>query len=137
LDGDDDVDSADLTAFLLGWTGVLGPGEGSATRETGDLDGDGDVDSADMTEMLLNWTGARSDRGLAAGSNVVDAGRRAGGQVVLPEPGSAVLGGLGTLALGCFFRRKRKYVPVLFGGDTFRSDLAHGLRKECGPRPGR
>jgi hypothetical protein len=47
LDGDDDVDLADL-AELLGQYGLT---EG-ATYEDGDLDGDGDVDLADLADLL-------------------------------------------------------------------------------------
>ncbi len=47
LDGDNDVDLADL-AELLGGYGIT---EG-ATYEDGDLDGDGDVDLADLAELL-------------------------------------------------------------------------------------
>jgi hypothetical protein len=47
LDGDNDVDLADL-AELLGQYGLT---EG-ATYEDGDLDGDGDVDLADLAELL-------------------------------------------------------------------------------------
>ncbi len=47
LDGDDDVDLADL-AELLGNYGETG----GMTYEDGDLDGDGDVDLADLAELL-------------------------------------------------------------------------------------
>ncbi len=47
LDGDNDVDLADL-AELLGGYGIT---EG-ATYEDGDLDGDGDVDLADLADLL-------------------------------------------------------------------------------------
>jgi hypothetical protein len=47
LDGDRDVDLADL-AQLLGNYGTTG----GATYEDGDLDGDGDVDLADLAELL-------------------------------------------------------------------------------------
>jgi hypothetical protein len=60
LDGDGDVDSADMTGVILNWTGPLDPGEGSATPDMGDIDGDQDVDSADFTELILNWTGSQA-----------------------------------------------------------------------------
>lgn len=49
LDGDGDVDLADLAALLAnyGQTG-MGPGDG-------DLDGDGDVDLADLAALLANY----------------------------------------------------------------------------------
>jgi hypothetical protein len=50
LDGDGDVDAADL-AVLLGAWGPTG-GAGSAA----DLDGDGDVDAADLAILLGAWT---------------------------------------------------------------------------------
>jgi len=46
LDGDDDVDSADLAQLLGSW----GPCECPA-----DLDGDGDVDAADLAQLLGSW----------------------------------------------------------------------------------
>ncbi len=48
IDGDNDVDAADLAALLAAW-GSSGP--------TGDLDNDGDVDAADLALLLANWTG--------------------------------------------------------------------------------
>ena len=50
LDGDGDVDLADL-AELLGNYGT----SGGATYEDGDLDGDGDVDLADLATLLGNY----------------------------------------------------------------------------------
>jgi hypothetical protein len=50
LDGDGDVDLADL-AQLLGSYGMTN----GATYEDGDLDGDGDVDLADLAEMLGHY----------------------------------------------------------------------------------
>jgi hypothetical protein len=50
LDGDGDVDLADL-AQLLGYYGT----PSGATYEQGDLDGDGDVDLADLAELLGNY----------------------------------------------------------------------------------
>ncbi|MHC4094188.1 MAG: hypothetical protein ACYSVY_28595, partial [Planctomycetota bacterium] len=47
LDGDGDVDLADL-ATLLAHYGITG----GATYEDGDLDGDGDVDLADLAALL-------------------------------------------------------------------------------------
>ncbi|MFO0912585.1 MAG: serine hydrolase domain-containing protein [Pirellulales bacterium] len=60
LDGDGDVDSADILEFLENWTGALEPGIGDHDASTGDLDGDGDVDSNDILELLENWTGSQS-----------------------------------------------------------------------------
>lgn len=60
LDGDGDVDSADILEFLENWTGALEPGVGTHDASTGDLDGDGDVDSNDMLALLENWTGSQS-----------------------------------------------------------------------------
>ncbi len=48
LDGDGDVDAADLAALLAAW-GSGGP--------DGDLDLDGDVDAADLALLLAGWTG--------------------------------------------------------------------------------
>ena len=48
LDGDGDVDSADLAELLASWGPCLGC--------PADLDGDGDVDSADLAELLSDWT---------------------------------------------------------------------------------
>ena len=50
LDGDGDVDLADLSQLL----GHYGTPSG-ATYEDGDLDGDGDVDLADLAELLGNY----------------------------------------------------------------------------------
>lgn len=50
LDGDGDVDLADL-AQLLGHYGTTS----GATYEQGDIDGDGDVDLADLAELLGNY----------------------------------------------------------------------------------
>ncbi len=47
LDGDADVDLADLSALLTHFGTAAG-----ATAEDGDLDGDGDVDLADLSELL-------------------------------------------------------------------------------------
>lgn len=48
LDGDGDVDLADLSALLGNFGGSGGPAEG-------DLDGDGDVDLADLSALLENF----------------------------------------------------------------------------------
>jgi hypothetical protein len=48
LDGDGDVDIADILLLIAGWGG---DGSGGA-----DLDGDGDVDVADMLILLANWS---------------------------------------------------------------------------------
>jgi glucose/arabinose dehydrogenase len=61
-DGDADVDSADLLAFLENWTGRLDPGIGMKAFEDGDLDGDADVDSADLLTFLASWTGSLASR---------------------------------------------------------------------------
>ena len=47
LNGDDEVDAADLS-IMLGYWGIPDP-------PVGDLDGDGDVDAADLAELLANW----------------------------------------------------------------------------------
>ena len=47
LDGDGDVDAADLAELLADW----GPCPGCAA----DLDFDGDVDAADLAELLASW----------------------------------------------------------------------------------
>lgn len=49
LDGDNDVDIADLAVLLSHF------GAGGADPEDGDLDGDGDVDLADLTLMLSRF----------------------------------------------------------------------------------
>ena len=46
LDGDGDVDSADLTILLGAW---------AAGTAAGDIVGDGDTDSADLTLLLGAW----------------------------------------------------------------------------------
>lgn len=46
LDGDGDVDGADLAALLGGWG-----------TNAGDIDGDGDTDGADLAALLGAWTG--------------------------------------------------------------------------------
>lgn len=66
FDRDGDVDAADLTQLLSGWTGFLPPGQGSARFEQGDCDGDGDVDAADLTGTLANWTGFVNSQAFAA-----------------------------------------------------------------------
>jgi ELWxxDGT repeat protein len=60
LDGDLDVDSADVLSFLANWTGELEPGTGDQDQSTGDLDGDGDVDSSDLLTFLATWTGSQN-----------------------------------------------------------------------------
>ena len=50
LDGDGDVDLADLAQLL----GNYGMAEG-ATYQDGDLDGDGDVDLSDLAALLGNY----------------------------------------------------------------------------------
>ncbi|MDY7107606.1 MAG: C25 family cysteine peptidase [Planctomycetota bacterium] len=47
LDGDGDVDTADLLALLADW-GCIG-------NCPGDVDGDGDTDTADLLMLLANW----------------------------------------------------------------------------------
>jgi hypothetical protein len=47
LDGDGDVDTADLLALLADW--------GCAGDCLGDVDGDGDTDTADLLMLLANW----------------------------------------------------------------------------------
>ena len=51
LDGDGDVDTADLLVLLGSWGDCPEPPAGCP----GDLDGDGDVDSADLLILLGNW----------------------------------------------------------------------------------
>jgi hypothetical protein len=88
LDGDKDVDSADMLDFLANWTGSDYP-IADKTWLDGDSDGDGDVDSADMLEFFSQWTGAAATRVAA-----------------LPEPGglTLVLSAVG-LSVGAFRRR--------------------------------
>ncbi len=50
LDGDADVDLADLAIMLANYGAT-----GGATYEDGDLDGDGDVDLADLAELLAAY----------------------------------------------------------------------------------
>ncbi len=50
LDGDCDVDLADLSALLANY-GIVG----GATYEDGDIDGDHDVDLADLSALLANY----------------------------------------------------------------------------------
>jgi len=50
LDGDNDVDLADLSILLANYGVTSG-----ATYEDGDLDGDGDVDLADLSELLSHY----------------------------------------------------------------------------------
>ena len=47
LDGDGDVDTADLLALLADW--------GCSGDCIGDVDGDGDTDTADLLMLLANW----------------------------------------------------------------------------------
>ena len=54
-DGDQDVDTADLTGMIINFNGASGSG---ATWLTGDTDGDGDTDTADLTTGIINFTGA-------------------------------------------------------------------------------
>ena len=49
LDGDSDVDLADLAQLLAHY------GDTAATYWMGDLDGDGDVDLADLAALLANY----------------------------------------------------------------------------------
>jgi hypothetical protein len=51
IDGDGDVDTADLLALLAAWGDCPEPPEGCPA----DFDGDGDVDTADLLTMLANW----------------------------------------------------------------------------------
>ncbi|MDY7108618.1 MAG: sialidase family protein [Planctomycetota bacterium] len=51
LDGDGEVDTADLLTLLANWGDCPGGGEPCP----GDLDGDGDVDTADLLALLGNW----------------------------------------------------------------------------------
>ena len=51
LDGDGDVDAADLAQLLAAW----GPTEPCPPFEAADLDQDCDVDAADLAELLSNW----------------------------------------------------------------------------------
>lgn len=80
LNGDKDVDSDDLTAFLANWTGAECPAA-DKTWQTGDSDADGDVDSADMLVFLSQWTGA------AVATDVLRV-------TSVPEPGCLGLAGL-------------------------------------------
>ncbi|MEP0845410.1 MAG: right-handed parallel beta-helix repeat-containing protein [Phycisphaerae bacterium] len=50
LDGDGDVDLADLSALLTNFGTAAG-----AAPEDGDIDGDGDVDLADLSELLTSY----------------------------------------------------------------------------------
>jgi hypothetical protein len=50
LDGDGDVDAADLAILLGAWGPCSDPGNCPA-----DLDGDGDVDAADLGAFLGDW----------------------------------------------------------------------------------
>jgi ELWxxDGT repeat protein len=59
LDGDRDVDSADMLDFLANWTGYLPPDTGQKTCDDGDLDWDADVDTADQLTLMEHWTGAQ------------------------------------------------------------------------------
>jgi hypothetical protein len=88
FDSDTDVDTSDLNQLILGWTGALDPGAGSAEFANGDCDGDGDVDSADLNSLLVNWTGAQATAGASSG--------RLSAQV--PEP-TGTLWTLGALLL--------------------------------------
>jgi len=76
-DGDRDIDTADLTRVISGFTGAAGSG---ATWLTGDIDGDEDVDSRDVTRAIINFTGARN------------------AAVAVPEPAGLLLL---VLAVGC------------------------------------
>jgi len=76
-DGDRDINTADLTRVISGFTGAAGSG---ATWLTGDIDGDEDVDSRDVARAIINFTGARN--AAAAGAvraTAVGAGRRVSG----------------------------------------------------------
>ena len=47
LDGDGDVDAADIAELLVAW--------GANPGHPADFDGDGDVDAADLAELLAAW----------------------------------------------------------------------------------
>ena len=56
-DGDEDVDTVDLTQMIMNYTGATGSG---TTWLTGDTDGDGDTDTVDLTTAIMNFTSASS-----------------------------------------------------------------------------
>ena len=57
IDLDSDVDTGDLTAAIINFTGASGTGK---RWSQGDNDGDGDVDTGDLTRAIINFTGAKS-----------------------------------------------------------------------------
>lgn len=87
LDGDGDVDNADLGRAVGNFTGSIA--NASKTRPEGDMDGDGDVDNADLGFIVGQFTGAAALPSLPLVSLAADA---------IPEPTSLTLVALGTLA---------------------------------------
>jgi hypothetical protein len=69
-DLDGDVDAADMSTVVTGWTGTVG-GTGGRGWADGDADGNADVDSADLTELILQWTGVQAQSSRTA--SAVDA----------------------------------------------------------------
>ena len=87
LDGDGDVDNADIGLAAGNFTGTSGTG---MSYSDGDMDGDGDVDNADIGLVAGAFTGAMSSGSPSA---------------VVPEPATLSLLALGGLAV--LRRRKR------------------------------
>ena len=91
LDGDGDVDNADIGTAVGNFTGA--GGSTSMTFADGDMDGDGDIDNADLGVIVGAFTGAMANLSSASVS-----------EPSVPEPGSILLLGMGGLAL---LRRRR------------------------------
>jgi hypothetical protein len=86
LDGDGDVDDADVGTAVGNFTGA--GGSTSMTFADGDMDGDGDIDNADLGVIVGAFTGA-----MASVSEVIAS------EPFVPEPGSALLLGVGGFVL--------------------------------------
>jgi hypothetical protein len=83
LDGDRDVDSADLLSFLGNWTGSEYSGPLLQLTD-GEMDGDGDIDTADLLGFLAAWTGA--DGASQFSPSVTEASHPGARPRVIPEP---------------------------------------------------
>jgi len=84
IDGDGDIDDADLGIAFANYTGPDGAGK---TYPQGDTDGDGDVDDADLGKLFSGFTGPLAS-------------------AAVPEPASFAL--FGAAALPVFSRRRRR-----------------------------
>jgi hypothetical protein len=113
-DLDGDADGVDIGTWAVNFTGELG-GAGSSVWTQGDWDYDGDVDGVDAGLWATAFTGELGGGGL--GTLVIDEPIAPGaaailqgmGITVVPEPGTAgLLVGIGTVAMHCHCRRRRR-----------------------------